>query len=371
MSKRRQLQGSRRTILVIEEAADTVASLRALLEGDGHRVLTADSAAAAVALVAREAVEVAIVGYAAAGDLVPRMRERDPLVRVIVRGRGIPSREGLRSLSIDGYHHDDDGPERLLLIVDVALETYEQLSQLRIAERSKTELLASVSHELRTPLNVIVGYIDLIREGAFGDCPPDSGAVFDKIRANAGYLLELVEEFLDFSRTEACETPVRAEVVQLAPLLRDLGDWFSVLMRARPVEFVATVASDLPSVAAEAAKVRIVVQNLLTNAAKFTETGQIRLEAERLDDARVAIRVSDTGPGIAPEHHEIIFDAFRQLRPHDPQRKGVGLGLALARRFARMMGGDVTVESVVGRGSTFTVVLPTGPPRAAPGSAAA
>jgi signal transduction histidine kinase len=369
------VQASGRTILVVGEVGDTLASVRSVLEDEGHHVLTAESAASAVGLVAGEPVELVVVGYVDAlandGELVQRMRERHPLVRIIVRGRERHPPEALRRLAIDGYHADDDGPDRLLLAVDVALDVYEQLSQLRVAERSKIELLANVSHELRTPINVIVGYIDLMREGAFGECPPDTGSVLEKLRANAGYLLELVEEFLDFSRIEASTTGVRAEAVELAPLLRDLGDWFTVLMRARSVEFVATVASDLPRVAAEPAKIRIVVQNLLTNAAKFTEAGQIRLAAERLGVDRVAIRVSDTGPGIAPEHQEIIFDAFRQLRPHDAQRKGIGLGLALARRFARMMGGDVTVESAVGRGSTFTVLLPTAPPRAAPGSAAA
>src|SRR5207244_10937610 len=106
---------------------------------------------------------------------------------------------------------------------------------------------------------------------------------------------------------------------------------------------------DLPPLAAESAKLRIVVQNLLSNAAKFTGEGRIRLTAAALVDGRVAIRVSDTGPGIAPEHHEAVFDMFRQLRPAGGQRKGVGLGLALARRFARLMGGDITVESALGR----------------------
>ena len=120
-----------------------------------------------------------------------------------------------------------------------------------------------------------------------------------------------------------------------------------------------------PAVRGEAAKLRVVIQNLLSNAEKFTSEGHITLAAALDPSGRVAIRVSDTGPGIAPEHHEKIFDIFHQLRPHDGQTKGVGLGLALARRFARMMGGDISVESAVGKGTTFTVLLPV---VAAPGT---
>src|SRR5262244_1814234 len=130
-------------------------------------------------------------------------------------------------------------------------------------------------------------------------------------------------------------------------------------MRGRPLDFRVDVPATLPAVAADGAKLRVVIQNLLSNAEKFTERGEIELSALALHGRQVAIRVRDTGPGIAPEHHEAIFDIFHQLRPHDGQTKGIGLGLALARRFARMMDGDITVESAVGSGTVFTVVLPT------------
>jgi len=131
------------------------------------------------------------------------------------------------------------------------------------------------------------------------------------------------------------------------------------------VEFRIDVPEELPAVAADGAKLRVVIENLLSNAEKFTERGQIELSAVALDGGQVAIRVRDTGPGIAPEHHEAIFEIFHQLRPHDGQTKGVGLGLALARRFARMMEGDITVESGVGSGTVFTVTLPTLPAESA------
>ena len=151
---------------------------------------------------------------------------------------------------------------------------------------------------------------------------------------------------------------VRQEAVQLTPFLRELGESFALLVRTKPVEFQLDVPDRLPAISAEAAKLRVVIQNLLSNAEKFTQRGYIRLAAEVVAGGRIAIRVTDTGPGIPPEHHEAIFDIFHQLRPHDGQTKGVGLGLALARRFARMMDGDIAVESTPGEGTTFTVLLP-------------
>jgi signal transduction histidine kinase len=189
-------------------------------------------------------------------------------------------------------------------------------------------------------------------------CPAEAHRVFEKLLGNAAYLLELIEEFLDLSKLEAGAMAINAEEVELTPFLREIGESFALLARTKPTAFVADIPDDLPTITAEGAKLRVVIQNLLSNAEKFTSHGEIRLGARIVEPGRVAIRVSDTGPGIPPEHHEAIFDIFHQLRPHDGQTKGVGLGLALARRFARLMEGDITVESAVGEGSTFTVVLP-------------
>jgi signal transduction histidine kinase len=370
MSVRPHVPPTGRTILVVDDELDTLASVRMLL--------TADSGAAALdMLAAGERAHVMLVDYfvlAVDGEeLIDRIRTRDVLVQIVVQTGHAgekPARDVLTRLAIQGHHDRSDGPDRLLLCIDVALKAYDRLAQLHIAERLKTELLASVSHEFRTPLNVIVGYIDLLREGTFGPCTGETLPVFDKLSSNAAYLLELVEEFLDLSKLEAGAMTVQCEPLAIAPFLRELGEWFTLLVRAKPIRFVIDVPDGLPAAVAEAAKLRVIVQNLLQNAAKFTGEGEIRLSASTLDDARIVIRVSDTGPGIAAEHHEAIFDIFHQLRPHDGQTKGIGLGLALARRFARMRGGDITVQSTIGAGSIFTVVLPAaGAPTA--GAAAA
>jgi signal transduction histidine kinase len=373
MSGRPQTKASGRTILVVDDQVATLGAVQTLLEREGHRVLTAQRGADALAILAREPVHVMLVERCMpvmdGEELIRRVREREALVQIVLQTDDPgekPPREMITRLAIQGHHDTAEGPERLLLCVDIALQAYDQLAQLRVAERLKTELLANVSHEFRTPLNVIVGYVDLLREGTFGACPPEAVPVLDKVRGNANYLLELVEEFLDLSKLEAGAAPVRRESVQLTPFLRELGEWFALLVRTRPVRLLTDVPEDLPPVAAESAKLRVVVQNLLSNAEKFTERGEVRLAARRVDEGRIAIEVSDTGPGIPAQHHEAIFDMFHQLGPSGARTKGIGLGLALARRFARMMGGDITVESAVGRGSTFTVVLPVSP--GAPGA---
>jgi signal transduction histidine kinase len=374
MKDRRAAKPSGRTIVVVDDHAGVRASVRAVLEDESHRVLVADSGPAALALLGAEPVQVMLVDYCMPGmsgpELIRRVHERDPLVQIVLQtGQAADgsARELVRDLAIQGYHDKADTMDRLLLAVDLAIRAYDRIAELHVAERLKTELLASVSHEFRTPLNVIVGYVDLLRENTFGACPPDAVAILEKVHRNAAYLLDLVGEFLDLSKLDAGSTNARHDALHLTPFLRELGEWFALLVRARPVRFACDVPDDLPAVSGKAAKLRVVVQNLLSNAEKFTQRGEIVLSARPFTRDRVAIQVRDTGPGIAAEYQESIFDVFQQLGSGREGAEGVGLGLALARRFARMMGGDITVESVVGRGSTFTVVLPVAP-AASPGA---
>jgi signal transduction histidine kinase len=363
MSTRRTKSG--RTILVVDDRQDMRDAVRFLLERDGHRVLCADGGQGALAELARETVHVLLIAHPLVGmdceELVQRIRQRDTLVQIVLCAEEADdrmSRDMLQRLPIQGFHARRAGQGQLLLWVDACLKAYDQLGRLQDSERLKTELLANVSHEFRTPLNVILGYIDLVRDGTFGACAPEATPVFDKVIHNANHLLELVEDFLDLSKLEAGGMAIRLEPVALTPFLRDLADSFALLVRDKPVEFVTFIPDPLPTVSAEAGKLRIIIQNLLANAAKFTSRGKIGLGAQVLPDGRVSVLVTDTGPGIAPEHQEAVFDVFKQLGPHEGAKKGVGLGLALARRFARMMHGDVTLESRVGVGTTFRVVLP-------------
>lgn len=368
MSLRRVAPPSGRTVLVVDDHEEMLQSTRLLLEREGHRVLTAASGAHALALLEREPVQLLLVDWCmpemSGEQLITAARSRDALLQIVLQtgyAGDTPPRELLRRLAIQGHHDKGDGAERLLLWVDVALKTWDQLSALHGAERLKTELLANVSHEFRTPLNIIVGYLDLLREGTFGDCAPEATGVLEKVRGNAGYLLDLVEEFLDLSQLEAGALRLRNEALDLLPLLQELGESFALLVRTKPVDFVADLPATLPAVEVDGAKLKVIVQNLLSNAAKFTERGEIRLAAG-VADGVVTVTVADTGPGIPVEAQERIFDVFHQLQPHDGERKGIGLGLALARRFTRMMGGDLDVDSRPGDGARFRVRFPAARP---------
>ena len=291
--------------------------------------------------------------------LVGTLRSRVPALQVMLLASersGELARETLERLGVHSYVFDADGPERLLQAVEAALRTYTAVSQAQASDRLKMELLASVSHEFRSPLHIILGYLELVREGTFGSVSGGLSEALDKVTWNAGHLLELVEDFLDLAKLET--STVKIEHVDVAQLVRALVGDNELLIHARPIALRGHVRGELPPVLAEAAKLRVILQNLLTNALKFTEQGEVVVTAESPLPGLVQIRVRDTGPGIPADACERIFDLFQQLQPGDMRRKGIGLGLALARRFARAMQGELTVESVVGVGSTFTLTLP-------------
>jgi signal transduction histidine kinase len=362
-----------RTVLLVDDDEAMLSLERSVLQRAGHNVLVAGSGPEALTILEHQSVQLLVADYFMPGmsgqELIERVRARDQLLQVILQtaySDRKPATEMVRALDIQGYHDKADGIERLVALVEAGLKAYVRIAELHLAERLKTELLAHVSHEFRTPIGVIVGYLDLMREGDFGPLSEAVDGVVGRVRGNASHLLALVEEFLDLSRLETHGAGDRRKPVSLTAFLRELGESFALLVRGRPVDFRLHVPEGLPTVLAEPAKLRIVVQNLLANATKFTEVGFVELGAEAQADGQVAITVRDTGPGIAPEQQEAIFDVYRQLERGSDRRGSLGLGLALARRFARLMDGDVTVQSRPGAGATFTIVLPVGasaPPR--------
>ncbi len=356
--------GSARAILVAVDATVRPAYEHTLATA-GHRVVAVGDGRSLVATLESESPSVVVVDPDVVGlpsaEVLELLRERDPLVQVVLETSGVgatPPCLVLAGPELHGCHAPSDGLERLRLAVAAAAVTHERLAQLSIAVRLKTELIASVSHELRTPLSVIMGYIELLRDGTFGACAPEAMGVLEKVAGNAGSLLHLIEEFLDLTRIETSGTRLRRERVPLGPFLHDLAESFTLLVRTKPLRFIAELPDHLPAVLGDAAKLRVVVQNLLSNAAKFTLQGSIHLDADVRGDGRVAIRVRDTGPGIAPDDQEAIFEVFHQVNAGAVDGKGIGLGLALARRFARLMDGEIEVDSALGRGATFTVLLP-------------
>ena len=233
--------------------------------------------------------------------------------------------------------------------------------ELEIASRHKSEFLANMSHELRTPLNAIIGYSELLQEECEDlgqdDFLPDLG----KIHTAGKHLLQLISGILDLSKVEAGRMTMYLEDFDVATLVSEAESIVRPVVEKNRNAFVIDCPADIGVMHADLVKVRQVLFNLLSNAAKFTEGGTITLTVRRhVEPATYTFAIRDTGIGITDAQLARLFEAFSQAEAHTSRKYGgTGLGLALSREFCRMMGGDITVESVPGAGSTFTVTLPT------------
>ncbi|MFC6742026.1 MHYT domain-containing protein [Methylobacterium tardum] len=235
------------------------------------------------------------------------------------------------------------------------------------ASRAKSRFLANMSHELRTPLTAVIGYAEMLQEEA-EDLGQD---VFlddlGKIRTNAQHLLGLINDVLDLSKVEAERMDVHPEDIVLEPFAREVAATVEALITKRSNRLSLDLAPDLGSARTDAVKLRQCLFNLLGNAAKFTEGGAITLRLRREPGSgsdRLIFAVSDTGIGMTPEQVAGLFERFSQADETTTRKYGgTGLGLALTKAFANLMGGDVTVESVEGTGTTFTLVVPANLPR--------
>lgn len=244
-------------------------------------------------------------------------------------------------------------------IASFALNNARLFEQSERANRLKSDFLATFSHELRTPLNIIIGYTDLLLEGDFGPLNSEQDNTLRQVGKSADNLFELLSAILDVSRLEQTQLPIKLENVDVPMFLTQLLKEFEPQRQQRPeLSFEWRVVPDLPPLSTDRAKLKIILKNLLNNAFKFTDAGGVKLEAFSQENG-VAFRVSDTGIGMAPQLVPEIFDMFRQgdssmTRRHD----GIGLGLYIVRQLLKALGGTVTVESEVGRGSIFHVWIP-------------
>jgi signal transduction histidine kinase len=230
--------------------------------------------------------------------------------------------------------------------------------ELETASRHKSEFLANMSHELRTPLNAILGFSQVLRERMFGELNEKQEEYLDDILASGNHLLSLINDVLDLSKVEAGQ--VELEVAPFS--LREALERGVVMVRERAsergVQLGLEIAPEVDVVAADERRIRQVVFNLLSNAVKFTPAGgRIDVEAAQLD-GKIHVSVADTGPGIAPEDQERIFEEFQQTDVGVRQREGTGLGLALSKRLVELHGGRIWVESKPGAGSRFVFTLP-------------
>ncbi|HYC50187.1 MAG TPA: HAMP domain-containing sensor histidine kinase [Gemmatimonadaceae bacterium] len=251
------------------------------------------------------------------------------------------------------------------------------------SNRMKSEFLANVSHELRTPLNAVVGFVEMLREGVYGELTPRQALPVDRIAASATHLRHLVDRLLDIAKIAAGRLEVHPEPLVLRPFVLNVASEMESLVSERGLALSLSVGPTLPRIRTDQTHLRQILINLIGNAVKYTPTGSIQIKAQIVDGAPatpdaaasrtdvgtppdpqrpwVALQVSDTGIGISPADTERIFDEFEQVNAGartDSARRGTGLGLAISRRLARLLGGELTVTSEVGKGSVFTVWLP-------------
>jgi signal transduction histidine kinase len=242
-----------------------------------------------------------------------------------------------------------------LMLIFYRSSLQESLGRLEQALRVKGEFLNTMSHELRSPLHVIIGYADLLREGPQ---EIESTLAVQRIRSSAIELLQLVENTMNVARLDAARVRLRLEEFAPAAVLAELADGIRALPEAHggvPVGWA--VAPDLPVVRLDRLKVKEIVQNLVSNALKFTSRGAVTVVVDRAGDG-LQIAVQDTGPGIPPDAQDRIFEVFERIEVRDGQRPGVGLGLYIVKSLVQLMEGTITLESRVGEGACFTVRLP-------------
>lgn len=243
------------------------------------------------------------------------------------------------------------------------------------SDAAKSQFLGMMSHELRTPLNAIIGYAELIGEDVAEGRTESVLGDLQKLRSQGLHLLDLVATVLDASSNEEYPPAIRAAPVDVANLVRDVAAGFDLAMRGKGLDFRLELAKDLGVVSTDGERLRHCLHHLLANALAFTSAGAVALCA-RWSDQRGAevlqLSVSDTGRGIAGEELAKLFQPFAQVGARDASRlQGAGLGLALTRRNAKALGGDVEVESAPGRGSTFTLWIPSAASQRPPDASAA
>jgi signal transduction histidine kinase len=299
---------------------------------------------------------------------------RDILVRLVMWAIGLAM---IGALSIALVRERQEG----LRVAERSAELERLSTELLRANRAKSEFLANVSHELRTPLNAIVGFVDLLRDGVYGDLAPRQVNPVERIAGSAAHLRHLVDQILDIAKMAAGRMEMHPEPVDLRPFVIDVASEFEALISERGLNLSLAIGGSLPRVRTDPTHLRQIIVNLLGNAVKYTPTGGIAVRARVIDERRaggmpgepssagapqgglawVALQIADSGIGIAPGDLARVFEEFEQVNAGprgDSMQRGTGLGLPISRRLARLLGGDITVESELGKGSTFTVWIP-------------
>ena len=296
------------------------------------------------------------------GEELARQAPSDPFDEIQRQNQ-----ELLRALDELGRRQDELGALNRELedtnrgVVALYAELDEKADHLRRADELKSRFLSNMTHEFRTPVNSIQALARILLDRTDGDLSPEQERQVTFIRKAADALSELVNDLLDLAKIEAGKVVIRPIEFDVGHLFGALRGMLKPLLVSESVALVFEEPEQLPALYTDEAKVSQILRNFLSNALKFTERGEVRVTARHLaDENAIAFAVADTGSGIAPEDHELIFQEFTQIdSPLQRRVQGTGLGLPLCRKLADLLGGRVSVESELGVGSTFTAVIPT------------
>lgn len=386
------------TLLVVDDLPANIKLLEAVLRPRGYRVVSACSGSEALELVARSCPDLVLLDILMPGmdgyEVCRRLRadpatQHLPIVMLTASGeqekllaidagaddfimKPVNQAEliaRIRSLLRIKLYHDTvmaQAQENARLL----LEVQQQSRAVAEASRHKSLFVANISHELRTPLNAIIGYAEMLEEQCqelgYVDLAPDLA----KINGAGRHLLSLINDVLDLSKIEAGRMELFLEQIGVDELVAEVVAVVQPLVGQNDNRFEPLMADKLGAVGTDITKLRQVLVNLISNAAKFTSHGTIKLEVRREHEQErewLEFAVSDTGIGLTEEQLGRLFDAYSQAEAGTNARYGgTGLGLALSREYCRLMGGEITVESIPGRGSTFTVRLPVEVPAPVP-----
>jgi signal transduction histidine kinase len=329
--------------LVNKAEADVVADIEA--SGEAYRTSQMIVIAFAVGAIALSL----ILGRTISLSLIGPIREVDARLNEIASGDftyrlTIPNRDELGALAAN--------VNRMSEQLGRLYRELEEVSQ------HKSAFLANMSHELRTPLNAVLGYAELLVDGIYGELTERPKGVVERIQNNGRHLLALINDVLDLAKIEAGQLTLTIEDYSLREVVDSVVAATEPLAAAKQLKFTTTVQPGLPMARGDARRVSQVLLNLVGNAIKFTDQGEVEIGAA-IEGRQFVLIVRDTGPGIAEADQERIFGEFQQIDNTNTRKQGgTGLGLAISKRMIEMQGGMISVESMVGQGSTFRVVLP-------------